>query len=58
MDNSLRLQLLRTKRELQTTINQIYNILFVTGIIVIITHIYLIYDKYNQLNNKKVKLNK
>ena len=37
---------------------QIYNILFVTGIIVIITHIYLIYDKYNQINNKKVKLNK
>ena len=28
MDNSLRLQLLRTKRELQTTINQIDNILF------------------------------
>ena len=28
MDNSLRLQLLRTKRELQTTINQIDNVLF------------------------------
>ena len=32
MDNSLRLQLLRTKRELQTTINQIDNILFYNNI--------------------------
>ena len=33
MDNSFRLQLLRTKRELQSTINQIDNILFYNNVI-------------------------